>query len=189
MQIHFVKEFPWREKSHFIEKIWAGFALNDFLWINRNGCWSTEKHKEDWPYGNDLDGQSSWWRPFMRVKPKLHTIREDPNDRWKPGVIIHFVQWMGKPYRSKVYRFAPLIPCVSTQNIKIKYNTGGGVNVFIDDKFFYYQTEWGLEWDKESKANMLMLATNDGFNSISDFFKWFDKDFKGKIIHWTDLKY
>ena len=33
------------------------------------------------------------------------------------------------------------------------------------------------------------LAQNDGFNSESDFFKWFHKDFKGKIINWTDLRY
>ena len=34
-----------------------------------------------------------------------------------------------------------------------------------------------------------LLAKHDGFNSMEDFFKWFDKDFKGKIIHWTDFRY
>lgn len=28
-----------------------------------------------------------------------------------------------------------------------------------------------------------------GFDSVKDFFRYFNKDFKGKIIHWTDLKY
>ncbi len=28
-----------------------------------------------------------------------------------------------------------------------------------------------------------------GFDSVEDFFRWFDTDFKGKIIHWTDLRY
>ena len=189
MQIHFIKEFPWGKKSHFVEKIWAGFALNDFLWNNRDGCWSTEHYKELWPYGDDPDGTSSWWRPFMKAKPKIHTIREDLKERWKAGKIIHFEQWTSKPYNSKCYHFAPLIPCVSTQKIEIKYNRGGGVNVFIDGKFFYYQTEWGLEWDKETKENMFKLAINDGFDSISDFFKWFNKDYSGKIIHWTDCRY
>ena len=36
---------------------------------------------------------------------------------------------------------------------------------------------------------MLNLVQNDGFASISDFFKFFNKDYTGKIIHWTDLKY
>ena len=34
------------------------------------------------------------------------------------------------------------------KKIEIKYNKGGGVNVFIDN-FFHYQTSWGLEWEKE----------------------------------------
>jgi len=33
------------------------------------------------------------------------------------------------------------------------------------------------------------LAENDGFNTASDFLEWFDHDFTGKIIHWTDYKY
>ena len=36
---------------------------------------------------------------------------------------------------------------------------------------------------------MLNLVQNDGFASISDFLKFFNKDYTGKIIHWTDLKY
>jgi len=30
---------------------------------------------------------------------------------------------------------------------------------------------------------------NDGFESLQDFFNWFNKPFRGKIIHWTDFKY
>ena len=33
------------------------------------------------------------------------------------------------------------------------------------------------------------IARNDGFDSINEFFDFFDKDFSGKIIHWTDKKY
>jgi hypothetical protein len=32
------------------------------------------------------------------------------------------------------------------------------------------------------------LAKNDGFNSIDDFFGWFNTDFKGKLIYWEKLK-
>lgn len=34
-----------------------------------------------------------------------------------------------------------------------------------------------------------VLAKNDGFSGVKEFFEWFSEDFKGKIIHWTDLKY
>lgn len=181
MQIHFVKEYPWGEETHFIEKIWVGFAINYFLWNNRNGCLSTEKFKEDWPYGDDHDGTSSWWRPFMTAKPKIHTIREDKTDRWKPETIIHFMQWTGRPYHSKCYHFAPLIPCISTQSIEIEYVLSKPI-VVIDNSYFYNPI---LGIDK----GMLKLANNDGFETIEDFFKWFHHDFSGKIIHWTDLIY
>jgi ribonuclease HIII len=39
--------------------------------------------------------------------------------------------------------------------------------------------------DKEIET----LAQNDGFNTIYDFFAYFNEDFTGKLIHWTDLKY
>jgi hypothetical protein len=33
------------------------------------------------------------------------------------------------------------------------------------------------------------LAINDGFETVEHFFRWFNEDFSGKIIHWTDLRY
>ena len=36
---------------------------------------------------------------------------------------------------------------------------------------------------------MWQLAINDGFESLKHFFEYFNEDFEGKIIHWTDLKY
>lgn len=36
---------------------------------------------------------------------------------------------------------------------------------------------------------VLELAVNDGFDSDEMFFKWFDKDFDGWLIHWTDKRY
>jgi hypothetical protein len=38
-------------------------------------------------------------------------------------------------------------------------------------------------------AELKILSVNDGFDSVDDFFEWFNEDFAGKIIHWTDLKY
>lgn len=33
------------------------------------------------------------------------------------------------------------------------------------------------------------LATNDGFDSVSDFLTYFNDHFTGQIVHWTNLKY
>lgn len=127
------------------------------------------------------------------VKPKLHTIREDKNDRWKPGVMIDFFI---NARQKNMFRFAPRIPVVSTQEIFMT-EKGGNLEIYIakegsyidyDDKYIYWET-------KEQ------LAINDGFDSYQNFEKYFveriyankkktgNKWFSGKIIHWTDLKY
>jgi hypothetical protein len=41
----------------------------------------------------------------------------------------------------------------------------------------------GLEQDLNK------LSKNEGFNLVDDFFRFFNKDFEGKIIHWTNYKY
>jgi hypothetical protein len=169
MNIHFTKQFPWGEPTYFIEKIWKGIALNNYL-INKTDSYiDSTVFKREWPYN------SEWWPIYLKCSPKIHTIRVDKNNRWKAGIHIHFQQWTEKPYNSKCYHFAPLIPCMSVQKIRISWS-GNHVLVFVDDMLIL-------------KDQLLKLAQNDGFDSIESFFKWFDKDFTGKIIHWTDLKY
>ena len=187
MQIHFSQQFPWGDPTMFIPKVWKSLEQNSLASIDEYYRSLHEKKQESlsWYLNHQLPFGQTWFD----MKEKPHTIRADKSDRWQPGKMIHFVVWTGKPYRSKTLQFAPLLPCVSTQKIDIKYNRGGGVNVFIDGKFFHYQTEWGLEWDATTKRNMELLAQNDGFDSVQDFFRWFNKDFIGKIIHWTNLKY
>ncbi|WP_300978909.1 hypothetical protein [Flavobacterium sp.] len=117
-----------------------------------------------------------------KVKPKLHTIRDDKNDRWKPGTKIDFFINCRQP---NMFRFAPVLPVVSTQKVEIKwigFNNGFRPCIWIDKKLIYDVA--GI-----NKKQMLELAQNDGFDTIEDFFRYFDKDFNGKIIHWTDLKY
>jgi len=112
---------------------------------------------------------------------KIHTIREDAHGRWKAGRKIH----MATGVRTKGYDcFNDKDECISTQTIKIIHpkRKTNGINlplIYIDDSklnFFRYEE----------------FAKNDGFDGIDpiiDFFKWFNKDFEGKIIHWTNLKY
>ena len=107
---------------------------------------------------------------------KIHSIREDKHKRWKIGRLIHFATGV----RTKLYQQFLLRTCMGTQKIKIEYDNippiGDSATVMIDGEF--------LDFD-----GMELLAKNDGFESISDFFEWFNKDFSGKIIHWTNLKY
>jgi len=120
---------------------------------------------------------------------KVHTIRS--GNRWKAGDKIHFKAWTGKPYRSKHYQFAPVILCKSVQDIKITHvNKGWNIRsilVMVDNNFIgtiVINDEKVKFCDEKLKT----LINNDGLNT-QDFVDWFPNDFKGQIIHWTDLKY
>ena len=112
----------------------------------------------------------------LNLGKKLHTFREDRFDRWGHGANLHFAINNRSP---DYFQFAPVVKCVSVQKIEIKHADDDGFPwaepvVYIDDK-------WFIEVDQ--------LATNDGFESVEQFFAWFNTDFTGKIIHWTDFKY
>lgn len=114
---------------------------------------------------------------------KIHTIREDQKRRWKVGMKIH----MATGIRTKNYRcFCDRFVCKSIQEIRIFYGPfTDEVTVLIDGKEFYHRVGIYVVKSKD----MIKLAKNDGFDCVEDFFKWFDSDFEGKIIHWTDFRY
>ena len=120
--------------------------------------------------------------PFIYdlVKPKPHTIREDKNKRWKPGVMIDFFINARQP---NMFRFAPRIPLVSRQIIFMTYlpQFGQTFEVSIDGR-------------KIQKSEIEILAINDGFDCVKDFEDYFisqmtNDEYSGKILHWTDLRY
>lgn len=123
---------------------------------------------------------------FLNCIPKIHTIREDKNDRWKPGTKIDFFI---NCRQKNMFRFAPVLPVVSVQEVLIFWATKYMAIVEVDDKYLgnaiWDRSFLGMSCDPKVRE----LAQSDGFDSVEDFFRYFDKDFKGKIIHWTDLKY
>ena len=102
---------------------------------------------------------------------KIHTIRADLKNRYKVGTMLH----MATGVRTKNYNCFKITTIDSIQEIVIKHYPYGIV-LTIDGK-------------QPNNETMHELAKNDGFDSVKDFFKWFDKDFKGKLIHWTDKLY
>jgi hypothetical protein len=115
------------------------------------------------------------------VSPKYHTIREDIHDRWHEGSLIHPVVFN----RSKnQFQFAPTLVCKSVQKIEFKYDNpcSDYPTITIDGKILKV-------FNRDQYQIIDTLSKNDGFNSVKDFFAWFDHDYTGKIIHWTNLKY
>lgn len=120
----------------------------------------------------------------IRNGTKIHTIRTDKANRWKPGNKIHF--WRGNPrnIKNNPYSFGDNT-CKSVQEIVIHRVPDSmtefehGVMVLIGDR-------WLQDWEIQQ------LAKNDGL-SPREFRVWFvplgQEKFTGKIIHWTDIKY
>lgn len=168
----------------FIDKIWAGIwqQFNDDH-ENDYSTWFQKYYDrfdcEIWDYA--IAENDNLIEPI----PKIHTIREDKKDRWKVGTNIHFVI----NNRSKDrFQFAPIIPVKSTQFIKIKYEDNLPFPwIVIGNLINWVEFDPNNHFDYITQATE--LAHNDGFNSLDDFLKYFNKDFTGKIIHWTDYKY
>jgi len=154
--------------TNFVEKTWAGIEegldQSEILFYSDNG-------KRFDPYSNHA--------------PKLHTFREDPHDRWKVGMKIHPVINNRTPQR---FQFAPILECKGVQRIDIFHNVGH-TQIDIDGECYGEVFHHGLDCIYEYTNDLQDLAINDGFDSIEQFFQWFDKDFKGVIVHWTPIRY
>ena len=107
------------------------------------------------------------------AKTKKHTLREDLHNRWKPGMMMN----MATGVRTKNYNQFEKDFCRSVQQIEIPP--------------FSMQKDYIIKVDGRilSVDEMHYLSYNDGFNEFVEFVAWFSKGFKGKIIHWTDLRY
>lgn len=158
--------------TYFVEKIWKGLkTLSPESHSKIIASVSPGEQIKQFPVDIDV---------YKEVKQKIHTIREDKNDRWQPGVMIDFFI---NARQKNMFRFAPRIPVVSTQKIFMTYlpHLGNGFEVSVDGKHLY-------------KDTIEKIAINDGFESFEEFRDYFisqmkDDSFSGKIIHWTDLKY
>jgi len=178
MILPFSTKFPNGDKTYFIEKIWEGlldnYANTKYLDWRKYFVSYKDKIGEEW----DI--------PKCKTIAKSHTIREDVKNRWKVGNKIHFIVFNRS---EKQFQFAPVIEVKSIQKINIFYydtKQTGAFQVFKDDERW---VNVYVDGNMLSMRDVVELAENDGFESVLDFFKWFDSDFKGKIIHWTDLKY
>lgn len=115
---------------------------------------------------------------------KTHTIREDSTDRWKYGMKIHFATGI----RTTNYNCFKEGECINTQKIEFKWtnHNKGMVNESWSVKVL-------IDGENITDGDIIdELAKNDGFKDRVEFFEWeawYRKNFKGKIIHWTNKLY
>lgn len=157
------------QPTYFIDKILRGFIENDLIGM-QDFCNYFDNYKSKFGKVYEEDALNT---------AKLHTIRKDTSNRWKAGNDIHFSI---NVRTKKQFQFAPVVKCVSTQTIKISYKEKDCEKqccepaIYIDNQPIDFKT-------------LQSLALNDGFNSVVDFLNYFNTNYTGKIIHWTNLKY
>jgi len=150
--------------TYFVEKIHSGLLQKNLL------------QGFDLGYNHEFDLDK-----LITCEPKLHTIREDKSNRWKVGTKIDFFI---NCRQKNMFRFAPVVPVVSVQEIEIEW-----YNKEHKKPEWYKNVTISVDGFYLNATKIIELAQNDGFDNVEDFFVYFDKDFIGKIIHWTDLKY
>ena len=112
-------------------------------------------------------------KPIL-AKTKKHTIREDAHNRWKEGMKMH----MATGVRTKKYNQFNEDTCKSIQEIEI-----------IRTSDYLEKTIIKIDGRNLTQDEVQQLAWNDGFDNLIDFWMWFADGFKGKIIHWTEMRY
>mgnify|MGYP001549084953 CR=1 FL=1 len=109
---------------------------------------------------------------------KIHTLRPDPNDRWKPHMKIHF--WKGNPRNVK-------------QN---PYFFGNGI-VFetprlhlYDDAIEFIHMPASIYKPELRGKELDRFARNDGFKDWKAMKLWFPGIHKNmKLIFWSDFEF
>ena len=178
--LSFKTQFPWGYQTYFIPKIWRGLIDNMGMYSDYMSYVNTILNS-----GNDKIMEAFFpVKDINTISPKIHTIREDKHDLWKPGRKIHMAVFNRTKDR---FQFAPVLECKSVQKIEIRYipEMPGRGCIKINGIF---KSVFNSNFS-DDKDFLNQLALNDGFNSIEDFFRFFNKDFTGKIIHFTDFRY
>lgn len=117
--------------------------------------------------------------PPITIRPKLHSIRK--GNRWKAGNSIQMATGVRtKRYKQFNKRIERLEKCISVQIIEI---------VYAEPNVHLWPMWIKVDGRSLDKVEVCHLATNDGFDSVSDFLTYFNDHFTGQIVHWTDLKY
>ena len=121
MILPFSQSFKNRNKTRFAEKIWCCIDQHHdkMLFDKFIKTSNTLLELQEFRFGkNDCEFSAAI---FKSVLPKMHTIREDKKDRWNSGKLIHCAY---NNRSSGMYIFAPVFICISTQEIKIRYEKG-----------------------------------------------------------------
>ncbi|WP_234734781.1 hypothetical protein [Tellurirhabdus bombi] len=109
---------------------------------------------------------------------KIHTLRADKKNRWKPGNTIQFATGTRTIYYNQFHSGT----CKATQAVALML-VEGMLLIEVDRRIL-------------ADSERLAFIKNDGFDSEQAFNEWFiplisenGGVYNCKLIHWTDFKY
>lgn len=182
-------------------------TIRNFKWLKasevKTSGWYYVKRKEDefekliyvtLANNHLFYGQNREFNPY--VKGGEIRLR---HRRFEKGVNLHLVINNRSPNR---FQFAPTLKCTRVQTIEIKWDASEMIEVDGHDKPTYLFIEKG-QFGRNLYSDLMIfidrkripvsewgkLAHNDGFETLEGFLTYFNQDFEGQIIHWTDKKY
>ena len=128
-----------------------------------------------------FNGKPTGFPEKIKLGIKIHSIREDKNNRWKPGYNIEFATGVRTKYYDQFFRGT----CKSVQTVSM--NNHSYITIAVDGRLLSVH---------EAKE----FALSDGFDSWEAFCDWWNPiieaskvngvpQMKYRIIHWTDFKY
>lgn len=154
-------------KNYFVYFIWQGLLRHKISTYTECTKFQSQHIKR---FNQNFDAPDQELINFEIFKE--HTIRRNLLKRYKPGCLLHFTI---NTRTKNMFQFAPVVQCVSTQEIEITHTSTGPI-VKVDNRtLICYEVR--------------QLAKNDGFRSEVEFFAYFNEDFTGDIIHWTNRRY
>lgn len=123
------------------------------------------------------DGEPTNFRELIMQGKKIHTLRDDENNRWDASRRIDMCYHCRQPNMEVFHR----TPCTGTQKIIMRYHpTSKNSLVITVDKI------------QVSAYEIDLIIRNDGL-TLERFIQWFFGGktgyWQGKIIHWTGLRY
>jgi hypothetical protein len=161
------------KQTYFVEKILKG--------LRKPGRNALELFIAD-ALNTDFGGKYEINRAMLAIcKPKIHTIREDNKSRWYDARLIHAV--INNRQKGKMLTFAPPFKCWYVQNISIKWENT------IHAQIPFESCTITIDGIKLNFRESQQLAVNDGFENLNEFSAYFNTNFTGKLIHFTDFKY
>lgn len=113
----------------------------------------------------------------VKARTKIHTIRRDEHNRWKPGMTIQF--WRGNPRNVK--------------NNPYQFGTGvvdrvADIGIFPKKDIVIILFSGVIFVKVNSRDELNRFAVNDGFKDWEEMKEWFTEDFSGKLIIWKEFE-